>query len=273
MKSTLQRLEEIRRNGYRLDVGETINEIFENYKKIALLSGAVLLLFFIGLMIIFGGFAAVFVGLATLTTTLTDISQGIPLTATALVINLVVSTVTYGFLAVIAAGIIQMAHNASINEDFDFGTAFSHFKSEHFKELFMGGAIVTLVGSGIGVVFQLAMAGDYLSTFAKTGSGISGLLSGLISLFTLIMVPMIIFGKLKAFEAIKGSFVVVSKNFWTILLLSIVFLIFAMLGFIAICIGIFFTLPVFYSMQYVIYKTALPIDETNELDQIGKDFF
>ena len=32
MKSTLQRLEEIKRNGYRLDLGEAINDIFENYK-------------------------------------------------------------------------------------------------------------------------------------------------------------------------------------------------------------------------------------------------
>lgn len=273
MKSTLQRLEEIRRNGYRLELGEAINETFENYKKIALLAGAVILLFTIGLMIIFGGFAAIFVGVATLTTTLTELGQGIPLTATALVVNLVVSTITYGFLAVIAAGIMQMAHNASINEDFDFGTAFSHFKSEHFKELFMAGAIVTLIGSGIGVLFQIAIAEDALSTFAKVGSVVSGLLSGLITLFTLIMVPLIIFGKLKAFEAIKGSFLVVSKSFWTILLLSIVFSIFAMLGFIALCIGVFFTLPVLYSMQYVIYKTAMPIGQNDELDEIGKNFF
>lgn len=273
MKTTLQRLEEIRSNGYRLDFGEAINETFDNYKKIALLAGAVILLFTIGVLVIFGGFAAVFVGVATLTTTLTDLGEGIPLTTTAIVVNLVVTTISYGFFAVIAAGIVQMAHNAAINEDFDFGTAFSHFKSEYFKELFMAGAIITLVGSGIGVLFQLTMAEELPTAFAKIGSAIVGLIPAIISVFTIIMIPLIIFGKLKAFEAINASFLVVSKNFWTILLLGIVFSIFAMLGFIALCIGVFFTLPVLYSMQYVIYRTALPINQTDELDEIGRNFY
>lgn len=273
MKSTLQRLEEISRNGYRLDLGEAINDTFENYKKIALLAGAVILLFTIAVLVIFGGFAAVFVGIATVTTTLTDLGEGIPLSATASIINLVVTTIGYGFFAVIAAGIVQMAHNAAVSEDFDFGTAFSHFKSEYFKELFLAGAIITLVGSGIGMVFQLIMIEDLTSTFAKVGSAVAGLVPAVISLFTVVMIPLIIFGKLKAFEAIKASFVVVSKNFWTIFLLAIVFSIMAMLGFIALCIGVFFTLPVLYSMQYVIYKTALPINQNDELDEIGKNFF
>ena len=34
MNTTEKRLEEIKRNGYRLDLGEAINETFENYKKI-----------------------------------------------------------------------------------------------------------------------------------------------------------------------------------------------------------------------------------------------
>ena len=271
MKSTLQRLEEIKRNGYRLDLGEAINDIFENYKKIALLSGAVLLLVAIAAAVIFGGFAAFFLGIAAITQTFTDLSEGIPLTSTALMINLITSIVGYGLFAPIAAGIIQMAHNASVNEDFDFSTAFMHFRTVHFKELFLSAAIVTLIGSGFSTLIQV-LGLHNSGSFTVIASFTAGLISILLPLFTLVMIPLIIFGKLHAFDAIKGSIVIVFKNFWIILLLVIIFFIFSMLGILALCIGIIFTIPVFYSMQYVIYKSALPIDEINELEEIGQQF-
>lgn len=271
MKLTLQRLEEIKRNGYRLDLGEAINDVFENYKKIALLSGAVLLLVAVVASVVFGGFAAFFIGVAALTETFTDMSQGIPLTSSALVVNLIISIIGYGLFAPITAGIIQMAHNSSIDEDFDFGTAFMHFKTPYFKELFLAAAVVTLVGSGFSTLVQILSLNGTENSILM-GSLIGGLLSILVPIFTLVMIPLIIFGNLSAFEAIKGSIVIVSKNFWTILLLAIVFSIFAMLGIIALCIGIIFTIPIFYSMQYIIYKSALPIDETSELDEIGQRF-
>ena len=272
MNTTEKRLEEIKRNGYRLDLGEAINETFENYKKIALLSGAVLLLVAVVASVVFGGLAAVFLGMAALTETFTDLSQGIPLSTSAMLINLVVSIIGYGLFAPITAGIIQMAHNASINEDFDFSTAFMHFKTTHFKELFLAAAIVTLLGSGFSTLIQIISLNNP-EGFLMAGTIIGSVISILVPIFTLVMIPLIIFGKLQAFDAIKGSFVVVSKNFWVILLLVIVFAIFAMLGLIALCIGIIFTIPVYYSMQYVIYKSALPIEETSELDQIGENRF
>lgn len=271
MKSTLQRIEEIKKNGYRLDLGEAINAIFENYKKIALLSGAVLLLVAIAATVVFGGFAAFFLGIAALTETFTNISEGIPLTSSALIVNLMVSIVGYGLFAPIAAGIIQMAHNAATNEEFDFGTAFVHFKTTYFKDLFLSAAIVTLISSGIGTLVQLLTVYG-IENFIFVGTFISGLISILVPLFTLVMIPLIIFGNLNAFDAIKGSITIVSKNFWIVLLLIIIFFIFAMLGIIALCIGIIFTIPIFYSMQYIIYTSALPIEEVNELDEIGRQF-
>ncbi len=272
MKSTLQRIEEIKRNGYSLDLGESINSTFENYKKIALLGGAVVLLVMIVAVVVLGGLGAVAFGAAALTETFTDMSQGVPLGSTFLIANLVISTIGYGLITPVFAGLIQMARNADINEDFDFGTAFVHYKSKHFKELFLGAAIVTLLGSAFSTFIQVIS----LETSAGVlivGSIIGWFISVLVPLFTVVMIPLIIFGKLNAIEAIKGSFVIVLKQFWIILLLAIVFVLFSMLGLIALCIGIFFTIPVYYSMQYIIYKTALPIDETNELDEIGINRF
>ena len=267
MKSTLQRIQDIKRNGYSLDLGEALNDIFASYKNIALLGGAVLLIVGIAGVVVIGGLAALFVGIGSFTQTMTDYSV-MMLSTTGLLANLVISIVAAGLIAPVAAGIIQMAHNSSINEDFGFGTAFMHYKSVYFKELFLAAGIVALVGSGIGTIVQMVNITNpsMLLIFAN------GLLSALIQIFTLVMIPLIIFGNLKAVDAIKGSIILVSKNFWIILLLAIIIVVFVCLGIIALCIGIIFTLPAMYSLQYIIYKKALPIEETSELDEIGQNF-
>ena len=271
-KSTLQRIEEIKRTGYNLDLGEAINSVFGNYKKIALLAGAVILLVGIVALVVIGGAAAIIVGVAALTESLTEYGSGV-VTSTALIANLIGSVIGAGLFAPVAAGIIQMAHNAEINEDFDFGTAFMHYKTKYFKELFFSAIIITLAGSGLSTGLELLKLSDPTGSFVIAGTVIGAVISILVSLFTLVTIPLIIFGDLKAIDAIKSSFVLVSKNFWIILLLAIIVIVFIFLGIIALCIGIIFTLPAMYSLQYVIYKTALPIDETNELDEIGSSRF
>ncbi|WP_026977937.1 hypothetical protein [Flavobacterium tegetincola] len=272
MKSTLQRISDIKRNGYKLDLGETINATFANYQKIALLGGAVTLLVVIAAVVILGGLATIIFGIATATQTFTEYSQGM-LSGTGFAINLVSSIVAAGLFAPIAAGFVQMAHNASVKKDFDFGTAFMHYKSVHFKELFLAAAIVTLLGSGLSTLFQVLNVHNPDSILINIAVILSGIISLLAQIFTFLIIPLIIFGNLSAMDAIKGSITLVSKNFWTIFLLLIVCGFFIMLGLFAICIGILFTLPALYSLQYITYKAALPIDENNELEEIGKDFY
>lgn len=268
MKSTLQRLEEIKSNGYRLDLGEAINDIFANYKKIAVLGGAVLLLLFVAALVVSGGIAMVFMGMDSFTQSMTDYSVAM-LSSTGLIINLVVSIIGAGLLAPVFAGLVQMAHNASINEDFDFGTAFMHYKSVYFKELFFASIIVSLVGSGLTTLLQIL----HLSNPSSLLNVAIIVISVAIPLLTLVMIPLIIFGNLKATDAIKGSIIIVSKNFWIILLLIIIIIVFVFLGIIALCIGIIFTIPAWYSMIYIIYKAAIPVEQKNELDEIGQRFY
>src|SRR6187402_824811 len=47
MNPTLERLHDIEKNGYQLDFSNVFNHAFENYKKIALYAGLVLLILFI----------------------------------------------------------------------------------------------------------------------------------------------------------------------------------------------------------------------------------
>lgn len=273
MKSTLQRIEEIKRNGYRLDLGEVINDTFSTYKQTALLSGAVLLVVALAAMILIGGGTAMFLGVTEFTESMTELGASGVLNSTALIIRLLGSMIFYGLVAPVGAGLIQMAHNASVNEEFDFGTAFMHYKSVYFKELFLGTVLITLIATGITTVIDFLRLSDPLGIAFIVLNIAGGLISGLIQLFSILMVPLIIFGNLNAFDAIKGSFVLVYKRFWMILLLVIMFGIFSALGFFALCIGILFTYPIIYAMQYCIYKAALPIEEVNELDEIGKNYF
>lgn len=272
MKTTLQRLEDIKRTGYRLDLGEVINDTFNNYKNIALLGGAVLLLVGIVSVIIFGGAAALIFGLGEFTQTITDYRDGL-VTQTALIANFIGSVVIGGLIAPVTAGLLQMAHNSANNEEFDFGTAFMHYSSKHFKELFLGAAIVALVGTGLTTGIEFLKLNSLDLTVILLGTIGGSLISALVAIFTLMMVPLIIFGNLNAIDAIRGSFILVSKNFWIILLLIIIVGIAIMLGLLAICIGIIFTYPAWYSMQYIIYTKAMPIEQEDQLDEIGKNFF
>ncbi|RZK12330.1 MAG: hypothetical protein EOO46_03580 [Flavobacterium sp.] len=269
MKSTLDKVQEIKNHGYHLDLGEVISQTFDNYKKIALLAGGVILL----LMIVFGvaiaGIGGIF-GLAlNFTDFLTEYSVG-HFSAAILLINLAVSVIGYALIvAPITAGIIQMAHNAENNNDFDFSTAFSHYKTKHFKHLFLSAAIITFTSSGIGTLIQLSNL-YFFDVFLTTILGIiSFFVSVLVPIFTLLTIPFIIFGNLDAMSAIKASITTVSKRFWLILLLMIIFIICSMLGIFALCIGIFFTLPIYLSAQYIIYRNAVPMEEKDELDEIG----
>jgi hypothetical protein len=272
MKSTLQRIDEIKRSGYKLDLGEVINDTFSNYKNIALLGGAVLLLVAIVSVVIFGGAAALIFGVGDFTQTITDYSEGL-VSQTALIANFVGSVVIGGLLAPIIAGLIQMAHNSATNEEFDFGTAFVHYSSKHFKELFLGAAIIALVGTGLTTGVEFIKLNSEDTGIFVIGTVFASIVSALIQIFTILMIPLIIFGNLNAIDAIKGSFSLVSKNFWIILVLVIIIGIFIGLGILALCIGILFTYPAWFSMIYIIYTKAMPIEKVNELEEIGKNYF
>ena len=86
----------------------------------------------------------------------------------------------------------------------------------------------------------------------------------IVVVFTFLVIPLIIFGNLKVAEAIKGSIIIVSKQFFILLGLIIVAVIMAILGLIGFCIGIFFTIPFIYSMYYTIYKDSIGFDEEAE---------
>ncbi len=272
INNTQENLKLIKEHGYELDFSNVFNLAFDNFKKIALIVGAIILILVILFTVIVGGIAGVFIGIGSYTELLTGMNPANPSTVTIL-ISYAASVIGAAIFAPLTAGILKIAHLAENNEEFSFSNAFDYYKSAFFKEIFIATCIVTSIGGAVSTLINLFKSNDVISSEAIILTMIAGLISGLINFFTFLTIPSIIFGELKAIDAIKASVLLVQKNVLMIFVLLLVGFLFAVLGIFGFCIGIFFTLPFWYSLQYIIYRTALPIDSNSEIDEIGNSEF
>ena len=269
MKETLHnKIENIKNNGYRLEFGQVIEQTFSNYKKIALIQGLILLVILIIFTVVIGSVAGLAFGLGSLTEYFTDYDVN-KVTSVALLINFGVSVVAAGLLAPFTAGLIKMAHSAETNTELDFSAVFIYYKSSYFKELFIVGILVSLFISGIDTAIGLLVQGYVDGFAAKTLSLLSGLTNITVTILTLFTIPLVIFENASATDAIKGSIEITKQKFWTILGVEFVIIVCAILGVFGFCIGLFFTIPLLYSGIYIMYRTAVGIEEKNDLDEIG----
>lgn len=255
--TTKEKLEEIKQYGYNLEFGEILSQSFNNYQKIVWITGAGILLVTIVFLGIIIGLAGVFVGLDAFGRDMADF-QIQNFSAAGIIVALVGGIIAIALVKPFYAGILRVAHHADAKQDFDFSTLFYYYKSEYLKEIVLAGVLIGICSNGISTVLEL-------SGIPIIGS----LISYFILLLTLFTTPLIIFGNLKAVEAIQGSLMLVSKNFFVILGLMILALVLAGLGIFAFCIGMLFSIPIIYSVQYMIYANAVGIDDKDELDQIG----
>jgi uncharacterized membrane protein len=137
-----------------------------------------------------------------------------------------------------------MAYCAERDEEFHFSSIFEYYKAPYFKELF----IATLLLSSISSALITALSYAEIEYFGS-------LINTIISFFTILTIPLIIFGDLKASDAITSSIAIVLKKPLVLLGLTFVAGIASIVGFVGCCIGIFFTLPFVYSMYYAIYSS------------------
>lgn len=260
MKSTKARIEEIRNNGYQLDFGTIFEHAFENYKKIVLYAGLMLLVFSIVLSIVVIAGLISYIGVENLEEfgnkmkQMSD-SKVIP-TEIAIPLNLGIllfSATINPFMA----GFLKMADCGEKGEEFHISTMFSYYKLPYFLNIFIAVFIIGVLSTGL--TMPLESAGySFIGTIITT----------LISFLTFLTIPLIVFGDLNATEAIKSSSILVSKQPLVLLGLLIVAVITGIIGIFGLCIGVFFTIPFMYSMNYVIYKTIIGIDSVNEIVEI-----
>ncbi|PRZ21696.1 hypothetical protein [Flavobacterium granuli] len=254
MKSVANRIEEIKSNGYQLNFDAVINSAFENYKKIALYAGLMLFVF----MVFFGLIASTalisFVGIDNLNPE--NIKQYSPenLTGIPLLIYMAINIFVSVLIAPFLSGFYKMADCAKKDIEFHVSTMFEYYKSPYLMEICLATFVLLLFNSGLSMLFE------------TNGYAIIGAIIGaLISFFSFLTVPLIVFGKLGAIAAIKSSFIIIYKKPLTLLALVIIAIIGALVGFIGCCIGIFFTIPFLYSMYYTVYNEIIGYESDSEL--------
>ena len=256
-KLTQSRIEVIRNQGYTIDFGNIFNHAFENYKKIAMYAGLIIFVFFVIISIAAAGsLVAIIGGPAIIDFFKPENFKAENLGLTTLLTISGVTIVVGSLLSPINAGLIHMAYCADKDEEFHVSTMFKFFTVPYFKELFLATFLVSLVNGVLSTAinyFQIPVLG-FVLTIA-------------FSLFTIMMIPLIIFGKLEAIEAIETSIMIVSKQPLVLLGLFVVGSIASMVGFIGCCIGVLFTIPFMYSLYYAIYSEIIGISSANEFKE------
>lgn len=262
MKSTTDQIEDIKKNGYSLDFSNVFNHAFENYKKIAVYAGLILLVFSIIAVFLGGGIFVALYGVEHFTEEYFKNLQNEKPVGSVLIIYTLVITVVAALLSPFTAGFLKMADCADKDQEFNVSTIFSYYNSRYFLPLFISTLLISLTGGVISVGFS------YMGIPV-----IDAIITIIISLFTSLTIPLIIFGDLDAVDAIKSSAVIVAKQPLIIALLFIVAGLASTVGFIACCIGIVFTIPITYSVKYAIYCAILNIKDENSIDSIGQSDF
>lgn len=256
-KTTQNRISEIKQNGYELDFGNVFNHAFENYKKIALYGGLMLFVFMI-LMSIFAIVAlfTFFDPETVLEKLKAENLQRENLTLNSILIFSGISILLSSLLSPFSAGLIKMAYCAERDEEFHVSTMFEYYKAPYFKELFIATFLMTLLSTGLPELFDYAQI-----------PFVGFIITVIVTLFTLITIPLIIFGNLKAIEAIQASILIVSKQPLVILGLLVIGIIATLVGLIGCCIGIVFTIPFMYSLYYAIYSEVIGFEIEEEFDE------
>ncbi len=251
MNNIQQKIQEIKTKGYDLDFSNVINASIENFKKIAMTAGIAFIIFTIVLGFIFITLMGGFYGFSSLSSVMTNFNVA-NFSLFESLIYLLLMVIIGAIVAPFYAGILKIAFLADQNLEFSVGTSFEYYKGIYFKEIIIAAALIALIGSGLTTLSELS-----------GGSFFSGLFTYLIAFLTILVNPLIIFGKLNAIESIKASVMVVGKQIPVLIGLLIVSLIISCLGLIGLCIGIFFTLPFIFSVYYVIYKQIFGVTSTS----------
>ncbi|MNQ12308.1 hypothetical protein D3C85_252090 [compost metagenome] len=261
MKSTLDQIEDIKKNGYSLDFASVFNHAFENYKKIALYSGLIILVFSIIAAIACMGIMIAYFGAEALTKDFIQNFENQQFTDIQLVIQTVVVSVVAGITAPFGAGFLKMADSADKDVEFNVSTIFSYYKAPYFGQIFAAAFIPALIGTALATLVE--------------SSGIlfvGNLISFTVSFFMYLSIPLIVFGNIKAIDAIKSSFIIVTKNPLNIFAFFIIGFLGSMVGFIGCCVGIIFTVAFNSSMIYATYFAIFGTqsEEEDSIDSIGK---
>lgn len=260
MKSTLDQIEDIKKDGYSIDFSTVFNYAVENYKKIALYSGLIILVFSVVAGAVVMGLAVTFYGLQSISENFLENFKIQNLSYVEQIATAASIAAVTALFAPLGAGFLKMADCADKDETFNVSTIFTYYKAPYFLQLFSVAFIIGIVTNGISY-FTETVGFGYLGT----------VVSLFVNFFTFFTIPLIIFGNLKAIDAIKSSLVLVSKNPVTIFCLFLIGYIGSLVGLVGCCVGVIFTLVFNTCVTYATYFSIFNEEEKQDsIDSIGR---
>lgn len=270
MNTKNNQLEKALSQGYELDFGKVIEKSFENFKKTWAMGGLAMLIILLLLGALSVGAIVVILGLDALTDmanleNFANLENQLRL-STMDTLYLFLYTIgialLYGLSYVLFAGFYKMVDDADKNKPIVLDSLFYYFRTNHFVQLLFAGVLYSFTTTLLGYAF------DHMENPA-IGGIIVTLLNYIIIFLMTLVIPLIIFSNNKALSAIENSIKLVLKQPLIILALIIVAGLLSAIGLFAICIGYLFTFAFNYIVYYYIYISALPQDESSDLDLIG----
>lgn len=241
------------------EIGRIIDESFKTFKKTIWISGIgiILMLLLVAPITFFAIFT--YMGISSLEEFVQK-SPTLNADFNYLLMNALVGIVLAAFIAPLTAGFYKINHLAKQNKEFGLNNLFDYYKSAHFQPLALSAILATLYSNII------ALGLIYLNLPV-----VSSIMQAFIALLFIFSIPLIIFENQNALNAMANSAKLAVKHPFSIIICLIFAVIIVMLGFFAICIGIFFTAGYFYTMNYTLYNEIIPIDNKNPIDEIGQE--
>ena len=241
------------------DIGKIIDESFATFKKTVWISGAGILLLLLIIMPI--TFFAIFKYMdISSTEEFIKKSQTLDKDFNYLMMNAAIGIILAPFIAPITAGFYKLNHLAKQNKEFGLNNLFDYYKNPYFMSLAVSAFLATIYSNVVGlllVYLNLPLIGSIMQIF--------------IALLFIFAIPLIIFDKQPALQAMANSSKIFVKHPFTIIISLVFAFIIALLGFFALCIGILFTVGYFYTMNYTLYNEIYPIENKNTIDEIGQE--
>ena len=173
-------------------------------------------------------------------------------------INAAFGVLMVGVMSPLIAGFINVNHLAKTNQEITINSFFDFYKSPYLKDLILNQIVVGIFTNSI-VLFLMLTNHQFISIILQI----------LIPLFMIFNVPLIIYGEQNYLEAIIKSIRLFIKSPFIIFVAFLVGASGSFVGLIALCIGIIFTLPYYFSIVYAIYDQAIGFKEISVIDEIG----
>ena len=255
----INKLDEIVKSGYSLNVSSTFDEILKYFKKTFLLNGLVGFIlyaaFTIVLVLLLRGLGINFDELQDNEVMLNFItSQNF----------LLYSSLAGFFIQVliypIYAGFIQLNRDIDTQDEVGIGNIFKIFSSKKYIHV-LGFCILIFLLTNVPTVVAALLHINFIGS----------IITYIISFLSILGLPLILFSNLNSLQALKYSAQLVVKNPGSIIAILLLSFLVAMSGIIACFVGVIFTIPVFFSTQFVLYKKIVGFEEDEIIFDVEKD--